>query len=98
MKMQQEECSGHDASVLCTFLGWGVYIRNTLRHRGGAKRRAEPRTLGGVGAPTSVRSGREGDKPRPDYCLPNLTPWRLSVVSVRCSAFKARFDKVRYLL
>src|SRR5919107_399901 len=35
--------------------------------------------------------GTEGGKPRADYCLPNLTPWSLSVVSIRCSDFKARF-------
>src|SRR5215217_5305581 len=98
MKMQQEECSGHDASVLCTFLGWGVYIRNTLRHRGGAKRRAGAPYPGRCGGSDQCPVGTGGGKPRPDYCLPNLTPWRLSVVSVRCSAFKARFDKVRYLL
>src|SRR5215216_4273902 len=33
--------------------------------------------------------GTEGGKPRPDYGLPNLTPWRLSVVTIRCSAFTA---------
>ena len=43
-------------------------------------------------------AGTEGGKPRPDYCLPNLTPWSLSVVSIRCSAFKARFDAGRFLL
>jgi hypothetical protein len=43
-------------------------------------------------------AGTEGGKPRPDYCLPNLTPWSLSVVSIRCSTFKARFDAGRFLL
>jgi hypothetical protein len=46
----------------------------------------------------SVRPGRRGGKPRPDYCLPNLTPWSLSVVSIRCSAFKARFDAGTFML
>jgi hypothetical protein len=37
-------------------------------------------------APKSGRDG--GGKPRPDYGLPNLTSWPLSVVNIRCSAFK----------
>ena len=41
-------------------------------------------------------AGRDGGgKPRPDYGLPNLTSWPLSVVNIRCSAFKTRFDASR---
>src|SRR5215217_6889413 len=43
------------------------------------------------------RPGRRG-KPRPDYGLPNLTSWLLSVVNIRCSAFKTRFDASRCVL
>ena len=44
-----------------------------------------------------VRLGRRG-KPQPDYGLPNLTPRSLSVVNMRCSAFKASFHAGRFLL
>jgi hypothetical protein len=59
--------------------------------KAGARERPAP-----VGA--KARLGRRGGKPQPDYGLPNLTPWRLSVVSVRCSAFKTRFDADRFML
>src|SRR5215217_9556845 len=49
-------------------------------------KRPEPESPGTVG--TKVRSGRRG-KPRPDYGLPNLTPWPLNVVNVHGSVFKA---------
>src|SRR5215216_3648545 len=48
--------------------------------------RGGPPWRGPVG--TRVRPGRRG-KPRPDYGLPNLTLYRLNIVSVRCSVFKA---------
>ena len=47
-------------------------------------------------APKSGRDG--GRKPRPDNGLPNLTSRPLSVVNIRCSAIKARFDAGRFLL
>ena len=37
-------------------------------------------------APESGRDG--GRKSRPDNGLPNLTSWPLSIVNIRCSAFK----------
>ena len=43
-------------------------------------------------------AGTEGGKSRLDYGLPNLTSWPLSVVNIRCSAFKAGFDAGRFVL
>src|SRR5215204_7100981 len=40
MKMQPDECFGPGTYVLCTHPWADVYIRNTLQHRGAAKRRA----------------------------------------------------------
>jgi hypothetical protein len=67
MTMQLDECFGSGASFLCTLPSPGMYIRQPLRHRGGAKRRAGAPYPGRCGSsdplgPT-VRSGREGGSP-----------------------------------
>ena len=62
MTMQPDECFGSGASFLCTLPSPGMYIRQPCGIRAEHSEGPEPRTLGGVGAPTRLAqvSGREG--------------------------------------
>jgi hypothetical protein len=83
-------------------LSKGFAPQRRVRRRGWEKQRGQGQYKGGSSnAPArSLRvSGRDGGgKSRPDYGLPNLTSGPLSVVNIRCSAFKARFDEGRCVL
>ena len=85
-----------------TYAKWPIFVCQVATFAGVAEGQSTGllQEDGGRARPRDSESpaGTEGGKPRPDYGLPNLTSWPLSVVNIRCSGVKARFDAGRSVL